>query len=115
MNWASVVKANGSQSKKSSESADQPPRTTSEVIVDTNALIRGFQLERFACRALTVQEVLDEVKDKKSRAWLDRMPFGIEVHEPDEEDVRAGSWLLQGKSRVQRFGGLGYEESALTK
>lgn len=90
MNWASIVKSSPAKEEKNGRDALQPPRARSEVIVDTNALIRGVHLERFACRAVTVEEVLGEIRDKKSRAWLDRIPFGVEVEEPDEEDIKAG-------------------------
>ncbi|GMH45041.1 hypothetical protein BSKO_12998 [Bryopsis sp. KO-2023] len=86
MNWASVVKSTAKEPKPVKASTQDDAKVA---VVDTNALIRGFQLERIASRAVTVKEVLAEVRDKKSREWLDRLPFGIDVEEPDEDCLKA--------------------------
>jgi rRNA maturation endonuclease Nob1 len=42
-------------------------------------------------RLVTVQEVINEVRDKQSRAFLASLPFGIDVQEPSEESLKAGA------------------------
>ncbi|GMH38018.1 hypothetical protein BSKO_05902 [Bryopsis sp. KO-2023] len=54
--------------------------------------LRGDEA-RILCEILVAvvdtKEVLAEVRDKKSREWLDRLPFGIDVEEPDEDCLKA--------------------------
>lgn len=101
MSWASVVKTSEPRTEDVACGSSRTKQCASEVVVDTNALIRGVQLERIAERAVTVREVLGEVRDQKSREWLERMPFGVDVEEPEDEDVKAGGccrllmlWIL---------------------
>ena len=92
--WAAVAKA-------AVEPAPfvAPPAASSEglsvVVVDANAIISGVRLEGIADRAITIPEVLAEVRDKQSRAYLASLPFGIEACEPDELSVKTGA-LVNG-------------------
>ena len=38
-------------------------------VIDTNAIVKGFRLETFAEEAVTIPEVLAEVKDKQAGAY----------------------------------------------
>ena len=87
--WAAVAKA------AVAPAVEPAPAPTSNeglsvVVVDANALISGVRLEGFADRAITIPEVLAEVRDKQSRAYLASLPFGVEACEPDEVSVKAG-------------------------
>lgn len=73
-------------------------------VVDATALIKGISLEKICDRAVTVQEVLNEVhrfqfniaeygskiRDKKSRHGLQTFPLSIQVIEPDAESIQTG-------------------------
>ena len=59
-------------------------------VVDTNAIVAGLQLHTLAERAVTVSEVLKEVRDARSRQFLATLPFGIECLEPAFESLAAG-------------------------
>lgn len=54
-------------------------------VVDTNAIIKGMRLEQLEAEAVTIPEVLKEVRDGTSRHVLQTLPFGIDVREPQEE------------------------------
>jgi RNA-binding protein NOB1 len=60
------------------------------VVVDANAIISGIRLEGVADKAVTIPEVLQEIRDKQSRQFLATLPFRIDVHEPTEESLAAG-------------------------
>jgi RNA-binding protein NOB1 len=89
--WASIAKA-----------APQPVVPVNELtnstenlrvaVVDANAIINGIRLENVADRAVTIQEVLDEIRDKQSRQFLATLPFGIDVSEPSEDSLAAGTY-----------------------
>eukprot|EP00227_Mantoniella_beaufortii_P002652 CAMPEP_0197614028 /NCGR_PEP_ID=MMETSP1326-20131121/59317_1 /TAXON_ID=1155430 /ORGANISM="Genus nov. species nov., Strain RCC2288" /LENGTH=569 /DNA_ID=CAMNT_0043182897 /DNA_START=226 /DNA_END=1935 /DNA_ORIENTATION=+ len=63
--------------------------TVTKAVIDTNAIVKGFRLERFAEEAVTIPEVLTEVKDKQARHTLATLPFELKVLEPDAEAVAA--------------------------
>ena len=60
-----------------------------KVVVDTNAIVKGFRLERFADEAVTIPEVLQEVRDKQARHTLATLPFELKVRDPDEASLKA--------------------------
>lgn len=91
--WASVAKA---AQGPAAPAALAPTLDTSQkemrvVVVDANAIINGVRLEGVADKAVTIQEVLEEIRDKQSRQFLATLPFGIEVKEPPEESMAAGA------------------------
>jgi hypothetical protein len=57
------------------------------LVLDANALIRGraASLAGYAERFWTIEEVLAEVRDDKSREQLLRLPFELEVRRPSAE------------------------------
>jgi len=59
------------------------------LVVDTGALIRLEQLHDKALKFWTIQEVLTEVRDAKSREALKRLPFELQVREPTNEAIAA--------------------------
>jgi RNA-binding protein NOB1 len=86
--WAAIAKTEPVKARAAPVVPDKKPRTA---VIDANAIINGglLNLMRSAERAVTVPEVLREVRDKQSRAWLAALPFTIETQEPSEEAVRA--------------------------
>jgi hypothetical protein len=70
----------------------------SVLVVDANALINGVRLEGVAERVVTTAEVLDEIRDAKTRAFVASLPYEIHVMEPTEESCKAGeSSMWAGK------------------
>lgn len=63
------------------------------LVIDSNAIIRGHGLELYskAKRIITVPEVLQEIRDGKAKALLERLPFEIEVINPPIEIAKAVS------------------------
>lgn len=63
------------------------------LVIDSNAIIRGHGLELYsrAKRIVTVPEVLQEIRDGKAKALLERLPFEIEVINPPIEIAKAVS------------------------
>lgn len=87
--WASIA-------NKSPQAPAEPSgiaATTQEkscAVIDTNAIIDGSQLQLYGEQLATIPEVLAEVKDKKTRDFLERFPFQIQSLEPNPESLRAG-------------------------
>ena len=63
-------------------------------IVDTGPLIRGARLETIADTIYTTADVLEEVKDRKTRDWLETLPVELVVREPAPDAIRAGAKTL---------------------
>jgi len=74
---------------KVEEAAKVGGATVTKAVIDTNAIVKGFRLERFAEEAVTIPEVLTEVKDKQARHTLATLPFELKVLEPDVEAMSA--------------------------
>ena len=62
---------------------------TTKVVVDANAIVKGIRLERLAEEAVTIPEVLREIKDRQARHTLATLPFELKVRDPDEESIKA--------------------------
>ncbi|KXZ44204.1 hypothetical protein GPECTOR_71g565 [Gonium pectorale] len=91
MSWAAVAKS--ASAPAAPAEAPAPSADERIAVVDTNAIISGLRLENLADRFCTIPEVLAEVRDRQSRAFLSSLPFSLDVREPSEESVKA----------VQRF------------
>jgi RNA-binding protein NOB1 len=100
MSWAALVKSTpapeegaGNETQQTQQKATAPaagaPKT--QAVVDSNAIMKGLRLESVADQLVTVQEVINEVRDKQSRAFLASLPFGIDVKEPTEDSLKAGA------------------------
>ena len=64
-------------------------------VIDTNAIIDGSQLQLYGELLVTIPEVLAEVKDKKTRDFLERFPFKLQSMEPNPESLRAGKLTVK--------------------
>lgn len=92
MSWASIAKTQPKAAAAARSSSDglSARAGLKLLVVDTNAIIDGVKLEGIADRAVTIQEVLDEIKDKQSRQFLASLPYQLEVDEPTEDSIQAG-------------------------
>ena len=70
-------------------SAPQVEVGKTKVVVDANAIVKGLRLERLAEEAVTIPEVLKEIKDKQARHTLATLPFELHVRDPDAESIQA--------------------------
>jgi hypothetical protein len=100
--WAAIA----AKATQPTVSVQDLTRSTENLVVDANAIIGGVRLDGIADRAVTVQEVLDEVRDKQSRQFLASLPFTIDVAEPTDESMAAGGCDVPGWVRGQLQTGL---------
>ena len=91
--WASIATKGQQQAAEPSEAA-APAQEKSCAVIDTNAIIDVSQLQLYGEQLATIPEVLKEVRDKKTRDFLERFPFTIQSMEPNPESLRAGEMLL---------------------
>jgi hypothetical protein len=88
--WANIVKQ-----APAPAAPDAAPFTSADgckvVVVDANAIINGIRLEGIADKAVTIQDVLEEVRDKQSRLFLASLATRLEVADPSEESLKAGA------------------------
>ena len=86
--WAAVTRLDAPEAAPPVQRLESPD--ISVAVVDTNAIISGLQLHRIADTAVTIPEVLSEVRDKHTRQALTNLPFALECQQPSEESVKAG-------------------------
>ncbi len=89
--WAAVTKLDAVEAKPAAHGLEGSD--ISVAVVDTNAIISGLQLHRIAETAVTIPEVLSEVRDKHTRQALANLPFALQCQQPSEESVKAGTEL----------------------
>lgn len=68
-----------------------PPISASKLehlVVDSGAIIKGIPLENLANNLWTVEDVLSEVKDKRSRHLLAKLPVELKCREPSMEALK---------------------------
>ena len=76
----------------------QPAASTVQkscAVIDTNAIIDGTQLQTYGEQLATIPEVLKEVRDQKTRDFLERFPFQLQSMEPSPMSLRAGMVSLR--------------------
>jgi len=59
------------------------------LIVDTSGIIEGGDFWQKADHLISVSEVLDEVRDKKTLTFLRDLPVKVDTHTPDKDSVLA--------------------------
>ena len=61
------------------------------LVVDSGAIIKGcgFDFHKTSKRFWTVQDVVNEIRDKKSLHLLETLPFELEVRVPSDTAMRA--------------------------
>lgn len=67
---------------------DDPKGMIEVLVVDTAAFIKQVPLEKYAKACFTVPEVLDEIRDGKSRAFYESLSIPIQEREPLPEDLK---------------------------
>ncbi|RLN68261.1 hypothetical protein BBJ29_000844 [Phytophthora kernoviae] len=84
MSWAAAASA--------PEAPQEAPKSNKKVlhlVIDSGAIIKGTNLGVLAENFWTVPDVLNEIRDKKSRAILERLPFTLQTREPSAEAMKA--------------------------
>ncbi|CAG8535726.1 9740_t:CDS:2 [Funneliformis mosseae] len=61
------------------------------LVVDSGPLIKGTSIRSFAEKLYTVPEVISEIRDKRSRDFLNQISFDIQVKVPSDEALKEGS------------------------
>ena len=91
MGWLDAIKTDAPEVSvdPAAPSAPSVSHSVTKVVVDTNAVVKGFRLERFADEAVTIPEVLHEIRDKQARHTLATLPFELKVQDPDPESIAA--------------------------
>jgi hypothetical protein len=87
--WATIAKASP-QPVVAAQDLSSSTENLRLLVVDANAIIGGIKLEGIADRAVTIQEVFDEIRDKQSRQFLTTLPYKLQLSEPTEESIKAG-------------------------
>ena len=59
------------------------------LIVDSGAIIKAERLEHVAEQYWTVQEVIDEIRDSKSKHVLNTLPYELKIRKPSAECMNA--------------------------
>ena len=88
--WASIATKGPQLPAEPSQPAISTVQKSCAVI-DTNALVDGSQLQTYGEQLATIPEVLKEVRDKKTREYLERLPFQLQSMEPSPVSLRAGT------------------------
>lgn len=61
------------------------------LVIDSGAIIRGhsYTLSNHTKRVCTIQEVINEIRDSKSRNLLDLLPYTLEIMSPSDSAMKA--------------------------
>lgn len=110
MSWADVAKKEAQPTAKVQSAEALVEKQKSTAVIDTNAIIAGMSMESIADQLVTIPEVLQEVKDKKTKEYLETFPHNIRTLQPMEDSVRAGAdtkidLRSSNSSRVKRTEG----------
>lgn len=91
MSWAAVARQEPQPAAAKETAQATAAQQVSTAVIDANAIIAGTRMEGIAAHLCTIPEVLQEVKDKKSREFLETFPHNIRSTQPTEESVKAGN------------------------
>ncbi|RWS20027.1 RNA-binding protein NOB1-like protein, partial [Leptotrombidium deliense] len=58
------------------------------LVIDSGAFIKGTQLHELSDNLYTIHEVINEIKDKATKARLEALPYELQYKEPSQEDIR---------------------------
>lgn len=65
-----------------------PVEKIKQLVVDTTAFLRNEQLQNVADNMMTVQGVVDEIKNDKQLARLVVLPYNLKIREPFPENLK---------------------------
>ena len=60
------------------------------LVVDSAAFIKRYQLQNYCKKAVTIREVVAEIKDPQTRQSLQVLPYELEIKEPGHASVAHG-------------------------
>lgn len=92
--WAAVAVSEPAKQSQGHEAEAVSGKSTA--VIDANAIMSGVPLGGLAERLVTIPEVLEEVRDVKTRERLAAMHVVLETLQPTDEAVAAG--MLKGPS-----------------
>ena len=73
------------------------------LVVDSGAIIKAERLEHVAEQYWTVQEVIDEIRDSKSKHILNTLPYELKTRVPSSECMNA---VIEFSKKTGDFRGL---------
>ena len=73
------------------------------LVVDSGAIIKAERLEHVAENYWTVQEVIDEIRDSKSKHVLNTLPYELKIRVPSAECMNA---VIKFSKKTGDFRGL---------
>lgn len=74
---------------QSTEEPSHAGHLAQTLVLDTNAFIRRDEFWKLAESFVTIQEVLDEVKDEQTREFVQMLPVPLQVQAPSKEAYKA--------------------------
>ena len=60
------------------------------LVVDSAAFIKRYQLQNYCKKAVTIREVVAEIKDPQTRQSLQVLPYELEIKEPGHASIAHG-------------------------
>ena len=89
-----------------STSISQPKPTTKVIslVLDSGPLIKNTPIHHLAQKFYTIPEVLNEIRDKKSREYVGQLPFELEIKNPSEHALREGKFKINLSYPDRRVG-----------
>eukprot|EP01023_Acetabularia_acetabulum_P048717 TRINITY_DN5162_c0_g1_i5.p1 TRINITY_DN5162_c0_g1~~TRINITY_DN5162_c0_g1_i5.p1 ORF type:complete len:496 (-),score=76.48 TRINITY_DN5162_c0_g1_i5:59-1546(-) len=85
--WASVAGEKVPQVQEPGSGPSWLQNVQNVCVVDANAIISGIRFQRVGDAVVTIPEVISEVRDQKSREYLEQLPFGIQVLQPETQHL----------------------------
>lgn len=87
--WAAVAVSEPAKQSGGHEAEAVSDKPTA--VIDANAIMSGVPLGSLADRLVTIPEVLEEIRDVKTRERLAALHVVLETLEPTDEAVAAGA------------------------
>lgn len=66
------------------------------LVLDSNAFIRGYGVSNLFNKAksiVTIEEVIQEIRDSKAREVLQNLPFQLDIRSPSAEICTEGAFF----------------------
>ncbi|TYZ68275.1 hypothetical protein PybrP1_003424 [[Pythium] brassicae (nom. inval.)] len=73
----------------SSRGSQNSVKKVRHLVVDSGAIIKGTNLSALAENFWTVPDVMAEIRDRRARSALERLPFTLQMREPSSEAMGA--------------------------
>ncbi|KAH9619927.1 hypothetical protein KSS87_006697 [Heliosperma pusillum] len=121
--WSNIVKQNPSKPPTNPSSSSttkllqscNSSKGIAVAIVDANAIIEGGEkLHTFADKFVSVNEVLNEIRDPTSRHRLSFLPFSIQTMEPSPESLKKVISFARATGDLQTLSDVDLKLIALT-